>query len=37
MEVNTRVNYPIKNVLIEMVEEGDIAIDDPMCVHNSCS
>lgn len=31
MEVNTRVNYPIKNVLIEMAEEGDIVIDDPMC------
>ena len=28
MEVNARVNYPIKTVLIDMREGGDFSLDD---------
>ena len=28
MEVNARVNYPIKTVLIDMMEGGDFSLDD---------
>ena len=31
MEVNTRVNYPIKSALVEMVDCGDISVDDDIC------
>ena len=30
VEVNTRVNYPIKSILIAMCENGDINIDDEL-------
>lgn len=29
MEVNSRVNYPIKAVLVEMADNGEISLDDP--------
>lgn len=29
MEVNCRVNYPIKHALIILEERGDISMDDP--------
>ena len=29
-EVNSRVNYPIKAVLVEMVEKGQLHVDDPL-------
>ena len=31
MEVNTRVNYPVKKALIEMENSGDIHMGDPLC------
>ena len=30
VEVNARVNYPIKSVLIAMLENGDFNLDDDM-------
>ena len=30
VEFDTRVNYPVKRVLINMVECGDINMDDSM-------
>lgn len=35
VEVNSRVNYPIKRLLIEMSEVGDISMDD--VVHKYCT
>lgn len=29
MEVNSRVNYPIKEVLVDMLEKEEILMDDP--------
>ncbi len=29
MEVNGRINYPIKAVLVDMLEKGEISLDDP--------
>lgn len=29
-EINLRINYPIKAVLVELTEAGDINIDDPL-------
>lgn len=29
-EVNSRVNYPIKTLLVEMVENGQLKMDDPL-------
>lgn len=29
-EVNSRVNYPIKAVLIDMMEKGQLDIDNPL-------
>ena len=34
IEVNTRVNYPVKEVLVEMMEQGDIYLED--LLHNFC-
>ena len=34
VEFNTRVNYPVKRVLLDMVENGDINMDDSM--HKFC-
>jgi len=31
VEVNSRVNYPIKAVLVDMLEKGEISTDDPVC------
>ena len=31
VEVNTRINYPIKETLIKMMENGEISLDDQMC------
>ncbi len=31
-EVNSRINYPIKAVLVEMVDMGQLNMDDPMHV-----
>ena len=28
MEVNARVNYPIKRILIDMMESGNFSLDD---------
>ena len=30
VEVNARVNYPIKAALIDMLEHGDISVDDDL-------
>ena len=30
VEVNRRVNYPIKKVAVEMVDDGDIVLSDPV-------
>ena len=30
VEVNTRVNYPIKAALIDMLEHGQISVDDDL-------
>ena len=35
MEVNKRVNYPIKKVLVDMMHKGDICMDNPL--HQFCS
>ena len=38
VEVNTRVNYPVKTVLLlllEMLEQGDINLDDSL--HKFCT
>ena len=35
MEVNSRVNYPLKCVLIEMSEDDDIIMSDPL--HKFCT
>ena len=32
-EVNARVNYPMKEVLIEMMENGDFLLDDELDKH----
>ena len=29
-EVNARVNYPIKIILVQMLEQGKIVIDNPL-------
>ena len=29
-EVNVRVNYPIKAILVQMVDQGEINIDNPL-------
>ena len=34
MEVNKRINYPIKTVLVKMVQQGDLCMDDPL--HQYC-
>ena len=34
VEFNTRVNYPVKRVLMDMVDSGDINMDDLM--HKFC-
>lgn len=34
-EVNSRVNYPIKATLVEMMESGDINVEDPL--HMFCT
>lgn len=34
VEVNCRVNYPIKEVLIDMMERGDFSLDDDL--HKYC-
>lgn len=31
VEVNTRINYPIKEALIKMMERGQISLDDELC------
>ena len=31
VEVNTRINYPIKETLIKMMEQGQISLDDELC------
>ena len=36
MEVNARVNYPIKTVLIDMMESGDFSLDND-CEKNGVS
>ncbi len=33
VEVNNRVNYPIKRVLIDMLEKGEFSLDDPLHCH----
>ena len=30
MEVNSRVNYPLKRILIEMSEDGDIQLNNTL-------
>ena len=34
MELNSRVNYPVKSTLIDMAEHGDIDMDNPL--HKFC-
>jgi len=34
LEVNRRVNYPLKAVLVEMADHGQLVLDDP--VHQYC-
>ena len=34
VEVNTRVNYPVKTALLEMLEQGEINLDD--LLHRFC-
>ena len=34
VEVNTRVNYPVKAILIEMFEQGEIDLEDS--IHKFC-
>lgn len=29
-EINSRVNYPVKSVLVEMIEKGQLNIEDPL-------
>lgn len=31
VEVNTRINYPIKEALIKMMEHAQISLDDELC------
>lgn len=35
LEVNRRVNYPLKAVLVEMTDSGQLLMDDP--VHQYCT
>lgn len=35
MEVNKRINYPLKEVLVSMEQKGEINMDDPL--HQFCS
>lgn len=35
VEINTRINYPIKEILLRMVDDGDLNMDDPL--HQFCS
>ena len=34
VEVNQRINYPLKQVLVDMTQKGDICMDDPL--HQFC-
>ena len=29
-EINVRVNYPIKSVLVDLLDKGEIKTDDPL-------
>ena len=35
VEVNTRVNYPIKTILIRLEDSGEIDMDNP--IHRFCT
>lgn len=34
VEINKRINYPLKEVLVEMEHKGEICMDDPL--HRFC-
>lgn len=33
-EVNIRVNYPIKAILVQMLEDGEIQMDNPLHLYS---